>query len=209
VTRAFVRTIAAATVVFALSAAARTQDWRTTATATFDDVWKTINDSFYDPTFGGLDWAAVAAELRPRVQAATTPDQARAVVTEMLSRLKRSHFVLLSATAQEALPGEAMVPAEVRITPQGALIVRVTDLAASRAGLAAGQLILRVDGHEVAPLIAAAEGPDNRAKGSTRGGESRACFMAPMDPSPACSFVTQTVARSISRSRGPSARATP
>jgi carboxyl-terminal processing protease len=153
-----------AALVLAPSPPARSQDWRASATATFDDVWKTIDDTFYDPTFGGLDWAAVAAELRPRVLAATTADEARAVVRQMLARLKRSHFVLLSASAQEALPGEAAVPAEVRVTPDGALVVRVTDAAASRAGLAAGQMLVRVAGHDVAPLMAAAEGPDDRSR---------------------------------------------
>jgi len=161
---ALVRALAAVTLALAPLAIAHTQDWRTTATATFDDVWKTINDTFYDPAFGGLDWAAVSAELRPRVTAAATPDESRAVIREMLARLKRSHFVLLSASAQEAWPGEAVVPAEVRITRDGVLIVHVTEAAASRAGLAAGQLLLSVDGHDVAPLVAAAEGPDERAK---------------------------------------------
>jgi len=153
-----------AALVLAPSPPARAQEWRASATAAFDDVWKTIADTFYDPTFGGLDWAAVAAELRPRVLAAATPDEARGVVRQMLARLKRSHFVLLSANSQDALPGEAAVPAEVRVTPDGALVVRVTDAAASRAGLAAGQLLVRVDGRDVAPLIAAAEGPDDRSK---------------------------------------------
>lgn len=162
---AVVRAIGAVGIALAVCASVRTQDWRSTAIATFDDVWNTINDSFYDPTFGGLDWAAVATELKPRVQAATTPEEARAVIREMLARLKRSHFVLLSASSQEALPGEAAVPADVRITDGGALIVRVTDLAASRAGLAAGQSLLQVDGRDVAPLVAAAEGPDDRARG--------------------------------------------
>jgi carboxyl-terminal processing protease len=163
--KAVVRAFAAAALAFAFCVSVRTQDWRATAIASFDDVWKTINESFYDKTFGGLDWAAVASELRPRVQAAATPDEARAVIRDMLARLKRSHFVLLSASVQEALPGEAAVPAEVRITPEGALIVRVTDLAASRAGLSAGQFLVRVDGRDVAPLLAAAEGPDERSKG--------------------------------------------
>jgi carboxyl-terminal processing protease len=157
--------VAAGAIALVVSAAVRTQDWRASATASFDDVWKTINESFYDPAFGGLDWAGVSAEFRPRVQTAATADEARAVIREMLARLKRSHFVLLSASSQEAWPGEASVPADIRITPQGALIVRVTDLAASKAGLAAGQLLLRVDGRDVAPLVAAAEGADDRAKG--------------------------------------------
>ena len=25
----------------------------------FDEVWQTVNDAYYDPTFGGLNWNAV------------------------------------------------------------------------------------------------------------------------------------------------------
>jgi hypothetical protein len=48
--------------------------WRTDAVASFDEAWTTINDSFYDPAFGGLNWAGVRDELRPRVERASTPD---------------------------------------------------------------------------------------------------------------------------------------
>ena len=33
----------------------------TPALASFDVVWQTINDTYYDPKFGGLDWNAVRA----------------------------------------------------------------------------------------------------------------------------------------------------
>src|SRR4051794_5174460 len=62
----------------------------------FDIVWDTVNDTFPDPAFGGLDWNAVRRELRPRAEQAVSADGVRSVITEMLARLKRSHFVLLS-----------------------------------------------------------------------------------------------------------------
>ena len=37
--------------------------------ASFDEVWQTIADTFYDPSFGGLDWERVRTELRPRAEA--------------------------------------------------------------------------------------------------------------------------------------------
>lgn len=147
-----------------VAAAPQAQDWHASALASFDAAWKTIDDTFYDPTFGGLDWAAVGRELRPRVQAAASPDEARGVIREMLARLKRSHFVLLSATADDALPGAATVPADVRVTPEGILITRVTDPAAVRAGLAAGQILVAVDGGDTADLIRRAQGPDAQTR---------------------------------------------
>jgi carboxyl-terminal processing protease len=70
--------------------------WRADAVGSFDEVWQTVADTFYDASFGGIDWPAVRAELRPRAQAAATPSEVRVVIREMLARLGRSHFVLLS-----------------------------------------------------------------------------------------------------------------
>jgi carboxyl-terminal processing protease len=158
--------VGAAIVAACLTLAAGTaaQDWRAAAVASFDAAWQTINDTFPDPSFGGLDWAGVARELRPKVDAAASPEEARDVIRTMLARLNRSHFVLLSSQAADALPGPAVVPAEVRILDGEALITRVTDAAASREGLAAGQTILAIDAGDVGDLIRRAEGADSHTK---------------------------------------------
>ena len=129
------------------------QGWRAAALTSFDDAWQTIHDSFYDPGFGGLDWAAARAELRPRVEAATSLEEARAVIRELLARLKRSHFTLLSASAADALPGPAAVPIDVRVVADEVVITRVADTEAARAGLTAGQTVLAVDGQPVGRLV--------------------------------------------------------
>ncbi len=104
-------------------------DRRDAGLASFDDVWQTVADTFYDPTFGGLDWPAVRRELRPKAEAAASPDELRAVIREMLARLKRSHFELLSASeADEAAPvGDATVPVAVRVTADGVVIISVAN----------------------------------------------------------------------------------
>jgi carboxyl-terminal processing protease len=66
------------------------------ALESFDEAWRTVSETFYDRTFGGHDWDAVKAELRPKVETAASPDEARAVIRVMLSRLGQSHFVLLT-----------------------------------------------------------------------------------------------------------------
>ncbi len=126
------------------------EQWRTEGLASFDEAWTTINDSFFDPTFGGLNWAAVRDELRPRVLAATSPEDSRRPIHEMLARLKRSHFVLMSsaATTSEDPPraGGATVGVDVRVLKDDVVITRVTaGSAAATAGLAAGQVLLAID----------------------------------------------------------------
>jgi carboxyl-terminal processing protease len=120
------------------------------ALESFDEVWQTINDTYYDPKFGGLDWKAVRAELRPRAEAAASVDGVRQVIREMLGRLKQSHFLLLSpASADDTLPGPAAVAIEIRVAPPDVVITRVVPASpAERAGLRAGQVILSIDGHQ-------------------------------------------------------------
>jgi carboxyl-terminal processing protease len=126
----------------------RNPSWRTTALASFDEVWQTVSDTFYDPTFGGLNWPAVRTELRPLVEQATSPETARQVITRMLARLNRSHFVQLSASAagDNAPIGDAAVPVEIRPMPAGIVVTHVEpDSSATRAGLTPGMVVLRID----------------------------------------------------------------
>jgi len=155
--------IVAALAALAISAGA--QEWRQAAVASFDESWQVINDTFHDPSFGGLDWAAVRRELRPRILRATTLDEARDVIRDMLARLKRSHFALLSSAAADALPGPASVPVDVRVTAEGAVIARVTHTSASEAGLAPGQVLIAIDGRGVAELLRFKAPIDQRASG--------------------------------------------
>jgi carboxyl-terminal processing protease len=147
-------------------AAQDSSDWKRQAVASFDDVWQTIADTFYDPTFAGLDWKAVRDELRPRVTAAASADQARAVIGDMLARLKRSHFVVLSesAAAENGPIGEAAPPIEVRVTSGGLLITRVeTGSPAAGDGVSAGQLVEAIDGVSTIGWKTP-EGPDGRSQ---------------------------------------------
>src|SRR5271157_1383133 len=59
--------------------------------ATFDEVWETVRDRFYDPRLHGLDWQAVRARYRPRAASARSRDETAAVVNAMLAELGASH----------------------------------------------------------------------------------------------------------------------
>jgi carboxyl-terminal processing protease len=59
--------------------------------AVFEEVWQTVREHFYDPTFHGLDWTAVGARYRPLAAAATSDAERSAVINHMLSELGASH----------------------------------------------------------------------------------------------------------------------
>lgn len=65
--------------------------------ASFDQVALTVAERHWDPTLGGVDWAAATAELRPRVERAASADEAREAMRALLGRLKQSHFNIVPA----------------------------------------------------------------------------------------------------------------
>jgi carboxyl-terminal processing protease len=72
----------------------------------FDIVWRTVNETHYDPKFGGVDWEAVREEFEPRVAAARTDRELHALLQQMLNRLGRSHFNIIPPEAIPSTEGE-------------------------------------------------------------------------------------------------------
>lgn len=128
------------------------------AAETFDAAWTIIRDSHFDETLNGVDWDAVAAELRPRAAAAESPAGLRRVLRDMLGRLGQSHFSVIPATAD----GPAGEPGNLTGNPgfdvrlvSGELLVTHVDPAgsAAAAGVRAGWTLERVAGTSMKELV--------------------------------------------------------
>jgi carboxyl-terminal processing protease len=59
--------------------------------ATFDNVWETTRDRFYDPLLHGLDWSAVRQRYMPDALKATSEQELARLINRMLSELQASH----------------------------------------------------------------------------------------------------------------------
>ncbi|MDY7012142.1 MAG: S41 family peptidase [Cyanobacteriota bacterium] len=57
----------------------------------FNQVWQTIDESFFDPNFNGVDWPALREKYEPQVQQSQSGEETAAIINEMLSELKTSH----------------------------------------------------------------------------------------------------------------------
>jgi carboxyl-terminal processing protease len=67
----------------------------------FQIVWQTVNDLFYDPKFGGVDWAQVRDRYQPQVTKAGSDREFHLLLQQMLNELHQSHFVVVP---REAIP---------------------------------------------------------------------------------------------------------
>lgn len=63
----------------------------------FEAVWQSVNDNFYDPAFGGVDWKAMRQRYSPEVAKVTDDAAFLEVVDRMLRELKVSHLYLRPA----------------------------------------------------------------------------------------------------------------
>lgn len=77
---------------------------------TFDYVWQRVGESFPDPEMNGVDWAAVRDELRPQALAASSADELRPVLLEMLQRIGVSHLAILPGRVYRPTLGEDSGP---------------------------------------------------------------------------------------------------
>jgi len=145
------------------------QSWRAPMLAAFDEVWQTIHDTYHDPTFGGLDWPGVRDELRPRVEAARNAEEVRGVIRQMLARLGKSHFALMAPTAGVGLRGDAHVSIDVRLVGRDVVITHVdAGSSAAEAGLAAGQILRRVDDEAASSWLDTAVGAKTESASYSR-----------------------------------------
>jgi carboxyl-terminal processing protease len=126
--------------------------------AAFDEVWQTVNDTFFDPTFGGQDWTAVRDELRPRVERASSDAEARAIVRGMLARLGQSHFAIIPPSNDPGdFRGELTTPIDVRVAAGDVVLVTRVWPEARAAGdtVKMGDRVMAIDGRDVASMASA------------------------------------------------------
>jgi carboxyl-terminal processing protease len=147
---------------FVLGAPALTSEQRRLNLDSFEYVWKTVRDKHWDPKLGGVNWQAVHDELRPRIEAAQTMDEARQIVASMLERLHQTHFGVIPADAYESIDAKGDTTSsdhgqtgiDLRILDGHAIVTGVAEgSSANERGVAPGWELVRVGKTETAPLI--------------------------------------------------------
>jgi len=127
----------------------------------FEHVWTTVRDKHWDPRLGGLDWQAVHDELRPKVEAAKSPDAVREILNDMVGRLKQTHFGIFPAEVYHDLDpsadadGEASPGIDLRVLEGHAIVTALDEGSPAAAkGVKPGWEILCIGDDATAPVLA-------------------------------------------------------
>ncbi|MDQ8205611.1 S41 family peptidase [Pelagicoccus sp. SDUM812003] len=125
---------------------------------TFEAVWSSVAESYYDASFGGLDWDAVGREYRERLKAAQNRSELRKLLNEMLRELGESHIGILSGAYDELAEEPVWLGGDARVDlcyagPELVFYRVDADGAGYQAGIRAGDRIESLDGVSVAEML--------------------------------------------------------
>lgn len=92
----------------------------------FDEAWRTLRDRFYDPNFHGQDWNALRQKYEPMALSASTDQDFRMLVNEMLGQVNASHMGLYGSGPEETQNERTgLLGIEVKPIPNGVQITHV------------------------------------------------------------------------------------
>ncbi len=123
----------------------------------FDDVWETIQERYYDPTFRGLDWEATRVAFRPVAAEAKSTQDFYELLRRMIAPLKDPHTRVFSPEEKFDWwnPKFVTIGVTVREVEGNPTVVHVEPKsAANAAGLHVGDVVIAVDNVNAAEIIA-------------------------------------------------------
>jgi C-terminal processing protease CtpA/Prc len=115
---------------------------------TFDAVWNTINNKYYDPTFGGVDWVAIRKKYEPQIEALSSDGEFSELLSRMLKEIRISHLSVLDLKNLDKLVARAEVTRGLvlRDLDNQVVVTRIVDeSSAAVAGLRPGFVIKAID----------------------------------------------------------------
>lgn len=126
---------------------------------TFEEVWQTINEKYYDARFHGVDWNAVRKRYQARVAETDDEKDFYALLDRMVGELRDSHTRVYS-------PLQRQQQLKFRRTSAGIIVRKIEgksvvasvalDSEAARAGIKAGMIVRRIDGQTIDKALAKA-----------------------------------------------------
>lgn len=151
------RIVALILLLFAIQGFAAIQNKSEGYLGIFETIWQKVNDTYFDPTFGGLDWKKVHDRYQPQVASAKNDADFHALVNTMLWELKVSHTVYIPpgyfAAVEPVVFARGGIGINVRLLDGRTVITSVDpESPAHKAGLRSGFIIQAIDGLPIAQV---------------------------------------------------------
>jgi len=124
--------------------------------AVFDDVWETVEERYYDPTFRGLDWEGRRTPFREAAGKAQDSEQLYEVLRQMLAPLKDAHTRVYSPDNKFDwwTPKFITVGLTIREVAGKPTVTNVDSKSeAARSGIKPGDVLLTVNSTRVDDLL--------------------------------------------------------
>ena len=124
----------------------------------FELIYETIRKSHWDESMVGESWTQARNELLPKIKAAKSIVEARAVMGELIASLGQSHFAVIPSDSYEATEGvkggSADIGVSVRLLDNQLIVTRVREGSSAEAsGVRQGWQLMKVRDKDAADLI--------------------------------------------------------
>ncbi|MCH8247795.1 MAG: hypothetical protein IH951_15515 [Bacteroidetes bacterium] len=121
---------------------------------TFEVVWRTVDETYFDSTFGGVDWKDLHDRYQPLIAEAENDEVFYRLVNEKLFELNTSHLGVVPPDEKEqiapVLASSRGIGVDAKLLSGEAIITSVNpDSPGALAGLRPGFVIQRVDGKTI------------------------------------------------------------
>jgi carboxyl-terminal processing protease len=116
----------------------------------FEEIWKTINENYGDPTFGGIDWQAARDRYRPRIEMAKDDREFAIALEEMIAELNDSHTSLANPFRPDKMLSAWNVGFRVNEIESKVVVTEIiAGSEAAQAGVNPGMIVNKIDGQSV------------------------------------------------------------
>lgn len=125
----------------------------------FEKVWKDVDEHYYDPEFGGVDWKEIHQRYLPLVKAAKDDPDFYATLDRMMAELHDAHTRFSSPEQWKHHEKHVGVSVGFRAGyVEGKVVVLdvLPDSNAARSGVQTGMVVTALDGQPISERLAAA-----------------------------------------------------
>ena len=123
----------------------------------FETIWKKVNETYFDPSFGGLDWEEIHDLYQPKIALTKNDKDFHSLVNKMLWELKVSHAAFIPpgffAAVEPNAFAEGGIGIDMRMLDGNVVITSVDpESPGHRAGLRSGFIIHAIDSIPIAQI---------------------------------------------------------